>query len=72
MVKPREKKIKRGATGGVGVGGREEANFKAQHIIICSGPRGLRGSETCLENGTSLGVTLSDSTMEIFPFLQAI
>lgn len=72
MVKPREKKIKRGAVGGVRVGGREEANFKAQHTIIRSGPRRPRVSETCLENGTSLGVTLSGSTMEIFPFLQAI
>lgn len=53
-------------------GGRGEANFKARHSMICAGPRDPWVSETCLENGPSLGVTLSVSTMEITPCLRAI
>lgn len=58
---------------GVGkVGGREKANFKAQAPCYILGLGARRVSETCLENGISLQVTLSNFTMEISPFLRII
>lgn len=51
---------------------REDANFKAQHAILHSGPGGPLGVWDMSANGISLRVTPLDSMMEISPFLGAV
>lgn len=66
------KKIKWGAIGGVGAGGKEGTNSKAQDTIIHLGPRGPPGFQDKTGKWHFPWVVLLDATVKIFLFLGAI